>query len=540
MESPKNLPKHEDLSALVTSAASAWAEVLTAAGGLSPAAREALRATALLILAAVEDGIQSQAHQVTHAEEPAAAPPATSVPAVAENGFAKGVVVDTPSGKAPPALTAEPPPSATGLQELIARFSGSGVAPRVTTPKEPLAIEPSHSSPPLSLLARRADLSARACDWAIRRHDNIEDFNAVKPEYNALREEAGTMQPLFLWMIDRGTTRIGRDDWVVLSGCYHNMAKAAQLAASFNDGVDAPLDAVRLLAEAQSMVLSALGMVGVPRDAVQTALFEWCLNHAQRGNEIVPHLSLADMANPALWGGLRARIDAASERFEAERSKEKSQKKHLSTIRYHATQVQEDEGSDHANDWGRIQTATRLFLEAGGKPSDPRLVDLLLPLADMIPDDLVVGSAELRQVLPFIDQRIAGEDRREPVADRDRTPSPELLEARELLRGKVVLLIGGEAREPARKLLEQELELKELRWLSSREHQSISTFMPDIRRSETALVLLAIRWASHSFEEVQETCNKFDKPYVRLPGGYGANRVAYEIVRQQGERLHRS
>lgn len=81
--------------------------------------------------------------------------------------------------------------------------------------------------------------------------------------------------------------------------------------------------------------------------------------------------------------------------------------------------------------------------------------------------------------------------------------------------------------------------MKELRWLSSREHESISSFIPEIRRDETALVLLAIRWASHSFEDVRATCDQYDKPYVRLPGGYGANRVAYEVVRQQGERLRR-
>jgi hypothetical protein len=365
----------------------------------------------------------------------------------------------------------------------------------------------------------------------------VEDFDAVKPEYNAIREEAGTMQPLYLWMIDRETARIARDDWVMLSGCYRNMARAAQLVASFSEGTDAPIDFVRLLAESQSMVLSALGMVEVSRDVVQLGLFDWCRDEAQKRGEFVSHLSLSDMANPALWGGLQARIDAAVERCEEDRTRDKAQKKNLNTIRYHTSQIQVDESSDHANDWNRIHSAMQRFFDTGGKASDPRLVDLLVPLADLIPEEHALQKDTFRRTLPFVDQRIANQARSLPVAEGDRAPSPELVEARELLRGKVAVLIGGEAREPARKLLEQELELKELRWLSSREHESLSSFVPDVRRNETALVLLAIRWASHSFEEVQAACNQFDKPYVRLPGGYGANRVAYEIIRQQGARL---
>jgi hypothetical protein len=182
------------------------------------------------------------------------------------------------------------------------------------------------------------------------------------------------------------------------------------------------------------------------------------------------------------------------------------------------------------------------FLDAGGRPSDPRLVDLLLPVTDLIPDEYAMRESTFRRVLPFLDQRLSSETSSGQAAEGERVPSPELVEARKLLRGKIAVLIGGEAREPARKSLEsleQELEHKELRWLSSREHESISSFIPDVKRTDTAVVLLAIRWASHAFEDVQETCNQYNKPYVRLPGGYGANRVAYEIVRQQGERLKR-
>jgi hypothetical protein len=51
------------------------------------------------------------------------------------------------------------------------------------------------------------------------------------------------------------------------------------------------------------------------------------------------------------------------------------------------------------------------------------------------------------------------------------------------------------------------------------------------------VVLLAIRWSSHSYGGIREFCEAAGKPLVRLPGGYGTNRVAREIVEQASEAL---
>ena len=62
-------------------------------------------------------------------------------------------------------------------------------------------------------------------------------------------------------------------------------------------------------------------------------------------------------------------------------------------------------------------------------------------------------------------------------------------------------------------------------------------FEPYVARPEVALVLLAIRWSSHSFGDVKRFCDDHGKPMVRLPGGYGVNQVAAQILAQCGERL---
>ena len=51
------------------------------------------------------------------------------------------------------------------------------------------------------------------------------------------------------------------------------------------------------------------------------------------------------------------------------------------------------------------------------------------------------------------------------------------------------------------------------------------------------MVLLAIRWSSHSFGEVRSLCERYGKPLVRLPGGYNPAQVAWQILQQVGEQL---
>ena len=56
-------------------------------------------------------------------------------------------------------------------------------------------------------------------------------------------------------------------------------------------------------------------------------------------------------------------------------------------------------------------------------------------------------------------------------------------------------------------------------------------------RPDVAVVLLAIRWASHSYGDVIKFCEETGKPLVRLPAGYNPNQVAAQIMSQCGSRL---
>lgn len=79
--------------------------------------------------------------------------------------------------------------------------------------------------------------------------------------------------------------------------------------------------------------------------------------------------------------------------------------------------------------------------------------------------------------------------------------------------------------------------MKELIWLKGREYKSYLDFEPFVARPDVTLVLLAIRWSSHSFGQVSSLCERHGKPLVRLPAGYGPNQVAQQVVAQAGKRL---
>jgi hypothetical protein len=171
----------------------------------------------------------------------------------------------------------------------------------------------------------------------------------------------------------------------------------------------------------------------------------------------------------------------------------------------------------------------------GVPPSDREIRELLLSVLDDLPDrdDFPDG---FRLVLREIDRFLA--TRKPPSgATIAHEPTDEVKEARRLLGGRSVVLIGGICRREAQEALRTALGLKEVAWIETREHQSIGSFEPSVARPDVALVLLAIRWSSHAFGDVKQYCDRYGKPLVRLPGGYGPNQVAAQVLAQCSDQL---
>ena len=154
---------------------------------------------------------------------------------------------------------------------------------------------------------------------------------------------------------------------------------------------------------------------------------------------------------------------------------------------------------------------------------------MLAPIIDDMPEIEVPPG--FQRVLTEIDRALATQ--MPPSAQMAREVSAEVQEVGKLFENKEMVIIGGERRPHAYEALKSAFGLKDLIWISAREHESVAPFEAFVARPGVAAVLLAIRWSSHSYGEVTEFCLKHGKLFVRLPGGYNPNQVAHQILLQR-------
>ena len=202
-------------------------------------------------------------------------------------------------------------------------------------------------------------------------------------------------------------------------------------------------------------------------------------------------------------------------------------------MRHRCRVIEGTVGEERLEDWQRLAEVVNELIDSGLPPSNVELRDYLLPILDQIPTVLELPK-NFQLVLRAIDRYLAS---RVPVSEEFETaPIEEVQRVRDLLRGQTVVLIGGERRQAAAAALSSAFGLKELIWIEGHD-QTYTDFEPHVARPEVAIVLLAIRWSRHGFGEVKEFCVRYDKPLVRLLGGYNPNQVAYTILSQIGQRL---
>jgi hypothetical protein len=100
-----------------------------------------------------------------------------------------------------------------------------------------------------------------------------------------------------------------------------------------------------------------------------------------------------------------------------------------------------------------------------------------------------------------------------------------------------MVIIGGDERPNRKAAIRAAFDLSEVDWIATRPHETHDSLIPPIRNPETAVVLLMIRWSSHSYGDMCDVCERFGKPLVRLPGGYNPSMIAREVSEQAGKRL---
>lgn len=399
----------------------------------------------------------------------------------------------------------------------------------------------------LQVWAERFAVKAEGCAWHIKRRQLLQDprtdfLSTIAPTDRAVIDRARDIEGgCWMWMCQPDSPT---PDLVVMERtqhCYENLAMATRLVIRVlqergrDDDALEPL--LQLLAEAQSTLRAALLECGdvEEQDKDQLALHKWLRDMTSEWRIYVPRYMRADdRADPTNWGELSERLRSFEERREQINQHERQRKALLKRIAYHGAKLREGdvEAVRHGQ---RIADAVRELIDAGVQPSSVELRDVLLPVVDLLPDELELNDAMVR-ALTEIDRYIATREAEAPppVAAED---TPEVQLVRSVLSGKAVVLVGGDERRNASRRLQAAFGLARLDWQASRSHQSYFNFESAIRRPDVAVVLLAIRWSSHSFGEISRFCRDVGVPLVRLPGGYGPNQVAAQIIDQAGQQL---
>ena len=383
---------------------------------------------------------------------------------------------------------------------------------------EPIEHEPAYAEwPDLSAVAENLTLKAQASHWAAR-HGYTQEREALNTRFELLNEARAT--DVYLWMLDRNRVDLeASDDLAELAELFE---LTTQALAFWQDAADTPeqRDADYLLADTQAALRVAIEGFSRISDEDQYALFKALRLSGQASRTYLPQLSMR--YTPLPIHDIKVQLQALTETKERREANERTLKRLLSKARYLVGLVLEMP-TDVAQ-WHKADEALGELEVLGAG-----VTALLEPLRALrVPDELHDLAARL--ALP------------EPVPERSASPrvedvpSAEVTRVRELLAGREVVIVGGEVRREAVEGLERAFGCR-VRWIESAPHTSLSVFEPAITE-EVAVVLLLIRWASHSYGELVHVCKARGVPLVRLAAGYNPNRVAHDILEQAEERLN--
>ena len=417
------------------------------------------------------------------------------------------------------------------VASLQASVQSAPVPPPVVASPEPMVTAELHR------IEARCQLKAEGARWAAGRRRlfraGADRETEVDPGDRDLIARARALPNCFLWLNGPGApepTDLGA--YEIVAGCFACLADAAGLVwrvAENSESLAADFElSLDLLAEAQSALrVAATELDHIDSD--QMAAYEWLRTATrEQGVYVSRHMRLNDPASPERWPDLAARIAAAAGKGDSRREiRELFEQAATASSRLQS-------GASGSAAWAKLADVTGRLFAMGIPASNVELREIFLPLVELADDgDPAEPTARMfGEIDRFLANRPAP-----PVESEARSLAPEVRQVADLLEGRAIVVMGGDRRRDAENALVRDLRLANLYWIETREHGSFTVAERDIARPDVAVVLLAIRWASHGYSDIQRFCDAYDKPLVRLPAGYSPNQVAVQILAQASARL---
>lgn len=431
------------------------------------------------------------------------------------------------------------PDNEPAVSELLTRLT---LGQRLTPSTAPAITYPTRfetgGETDLSLIELRCRLKAEGCRWASTRRrlmaEGAHYATEIEPKDRDIIARAKALTDCYLWMCQAsGPSPSDLKLYEDVASCFDAIADVLAVIRTIQDNSDAYQTefekSLDLLAEAQSALRVAVTRLEYMNDHDQLQVYNWLRNTAQTHQIFIRRYMRADdLGDPARSADLISRVEQIDARLQDSKNKEKKRKKLLGKIRHKLSEISNRLPGSDAN-WPAVIEIVEELVNDGMAPSNRDLREMLAPVVEDWPDVLEIPRG-FQLVIREIDRFLATCP--PPAALIAAQPSVEVREVARLLKGKTIILLGGDRRPHAHDSLKDAFGLKELIWIETREHESLAAFIPYVARPEVAVVLLAIRWASHSYGEIKKCCEEYGKPMVRLPGGYNANQVAMQIVQQ--------
>jgi hypothetical protein len=404
-----------------------------------------------------------------------------------------------------------------------------------------------------SLTHRRADLAhlqrcARLMQELCRHAKRVRECGSDGVDRESLRETGRGLvarckqdRGLEAWPLDPERADLGVEQLILAAECYENVRIAASIAGRWEIGAD-PEDSpdeetLTLAAEAQSALLAQMEALAAGGDSCQAELYGWIRGMCHEHQIYVArYMSLQDQADPGEWFSLRERLQHLEDEAVGADERARSTRKAIAKVSYHVDRIRQGRGCEGGREWSALDSALDQAIKVGLYASNTELCDLMLNLPENSPESFPQSSgAELVQrEMKLREKNRCGAP---APSTKERPEGEELLRARALVKGKTLLMIGGEARADAVRSLEEKLRFKEVVWKETHAHRPIEPLQLEISKDEIDIVAVLVRFGDHAFSTLRKTANRHGKVFLHLPAGYNPNQVAHQIIEQADRQL---
>jgi len=403
----------------------------------------------------------------------------------------------------------------------------------------------------LEVVENRCRLKAESCRLAVERRAAAWD-PVSEPETLARLKQmiarAKLLPNCYLWAFRREEQQPGDDVMLQIAMSYDAQADAVSLARRLVEGAvktkpEEESEILHLLAESNSALRVALTRTWLTKDdSDQFEIHLWLRRETdQRRIFVGRHMTVADPADPANAAALRERIKRLRLCIDGRANRAKETKNGFNRIKYHAKKIAKNGTHDSSEDWAKIAESVAMLTASGITVGDHRIAEALGPEAAALwhpghePDSGPL-AAVVERALALADAPEA--DTEDDVSPEAREWSPSVLEVRELLRGKRIVIVGGERNGAAADRFVEAFELAEAEWVELLEHGPGGPMRAPIQRPDTAIVLVIIKLTGHLHaDEARAFASAAGKPCIHLSAGYNPERVAKAVLEQASTRL---